>query len=409
MRTLKVPPRILQFTPLPTLQAIPTTHKNTRLRPNCISRSPQVGNKLQQAQNEYYAKKRGVQGTAYSDRSLGERSEDLNPRQRRRKDRFEDFIKFTAPRLQYKSIVMIQALLRGAYVRKKVFPQIVQFHAASVRTVDAMVDHYIEDVFIPDLLLELLAKNKVYENFDLYSEENRVLYEVRASIMEKVIRDMVKETVKTSTDNIVNRYLNKRYREKDADERDPLAMVVKSIMDGVMKKQAKDIASNAVHELSLDYLIQAQFYSLFNRVWLPREVEHTIVDTIEDFAVEEVIKGTIDKIIRQEAPRIADDALESEKARQDTEILENAFMEYLDRCILESCTNNLAIMYEEEEGRIHVKEQQEKALRDHARQKANKVKEENRELDKELALTKDDLEQKRKLVKDRQGFVNEIQ
>jgi hypothetical protein len=59
-----------------------------------------------------------------------------------------------------------------------------------------MIDHYIEDVYIPDLLLEILAKNKVYENFDLYSEENKILYEVRFSLMEKVIRDMVKETVK---------------------------------------------------------------------------------------------------------------------------------------------------------------------------------------------------------------------
>lgn len=292
--------------------------------------------KLQQAQNDYYAKKRGAQGTAYSDRSLGERSEDLNTRQRRRKDRFEDFIKYTAPRLQYKSIVKIQALIRGAYVRKRVFPQIVQFHAASVRVVDSMIDHYIEDVYIPDLLLELLAKNKVYENFDLYSEENRVLYEVRAGIMEKVIRDMVKETVKNSTDNIVNRYLNKRYRQKDVDERDPLAMVVKSIMDGVMKDQAKKIASEAVHQLSLDYLIEAQFNSLFNRVWLPREVEHTIIDSIEDIALEDVIKGAIDRIIMQEAPRIADEALEAEKNKQDNELLEHAFREYLDRCALET-------------------------------------------------------------------------
>ena len=47
-----------------------------------------------------------------------------------------------------------------------------------MRVVDSMIDHYIEDVYIPDLLLELLAKNKVYENFDLYSEENRILYQI---------------------------------------------------------------------------------------------------------------------------------------------------------------------------------------------------------------------------------------
>lgn len=220
-------------------------------------------------------------------------------------------------------------------LENKVFPQIVQFHAASVRTVDAMVDHYIEDVFLPDMLLELLAKNKVYENFDLYSEENKILYEVRFSLMDKVVRDMVKETVKNCTDSIVNRYLNKRYRDKDVDERDPLSMVVKSIMDGVMKKQAQEVARDALHELSLDYLIQAQFYSLFNRVWLPKEIEHTILDSIEDIALEDVIAGIIDDIIKQEAPRIGDDALEAEKQIQDNQILNNAFQEYVDRSVHE--------------------------------------------------------------------------
>lgn len=198
--------------------------------------------KLREAQNDYYAKKRAaLHGSAFSDRSLAEKSENLNSRQKQRKGRFEDFMKYTAPRLQYKKIILIQALFKGAYVRKRIYPQIKQFHVASVRVVDSMIDHYIEDVYIPDLLLELLSKNRVYENFDLYSDENKILYEIRASILDKVIRDMVKDIVKDNTERIVNRYLNKRFRDKDADERDPLCMVSKGIMDGVMKTQAKDI------------------------------------------------------------------------------------------------------------------------------------------------------------------------
>lgn len=279
-----------------------------------------------------------------------------------------------------------------------------QFHAASVRVVDTMIDHYIEDVYIPDLLLELLAKNKVYENFDLYSEENRILYEIRASYMNNVVRDMVKEIVKTCTDNIINRYLNKRYRQKDVDERDPMSMVVASIMNNVMKQQAKDIASKAVQELSLDYLIQAQFYSLLNRVWIPKEIEHTIVDSIEDIALEDVINGILDRIIIDEAPRVAEAALEGEKQKQETAMLEHAFGEYIDRCILESCVDNMSKLYEEEESKIHIKEQQEKAVRDHARLKTNKAKEEFRELNNELDKEKEMERLKASTAKDRQGF-----
>lgn len=57
---------------------------------------------------------------------------------------------------------------------------------------DSIIDHYIEDVFIPDLVLEILTKNRVYENIDLYSDENKVLFQIRMDIIEKVVRDMVK-------------------------------------------------------------------------------------------------------------------------------------------------------------------------------------------------------------------------
>jgi hypothetical protein len=172
-------------------------------------------------------------------------------------------------------------------------------------------------------------------------------------------------------------------------------------MDGVMKSHAKQIASDSIHQLSLDYLIQAQFNSLFNRVWLPREIEHTIVDTIEDVAVQDVISKYIDNIIHQEAPRIADDALQTEKDRQDQEILDHTFSEFLDRCVLESCVLTMAQLYEDEENKIHVKEQQEKALRDHAKNKSNQVKQEYRELNQQYP----DVSNQKEPERDAQGFI----
>jgi hypothetical protein len=50
------------------------------------------------------------------------------------------------------------------------------WHWGSVRYTDSLIDHYIEDIFIPDLVLEILTKNRVYENIDLYSDENKILY-----------------------------------------------------------------------------------------------------------------------------------------------------------------------------------------------------------------------------------------
>lgn len=105
-----------------------------------------------------------------------------------------------------------------------------------------MVDHYIEDVFLPDILLEILNKNRVYENFDLYSDENRILYEIRSSYLDSICREMIKGIVKTVSDDLINHYLRKRFATKDANERDPLWLVSNELFDNVLKVEIRNIA-----------------------------------------------------------------------------------------------------------------------------------------------------------------------
>ena len=83
------------------------------------------------------------------------------------------------PFLTLKKIVKIQSLIRGGLVRRKRWPEIVKFHMGTIHCADKMIDSYIEDVFIPDLVLEILTKNRVYENLDLYSTKERAIYSVR--------------------------------------------------------------------------------------------------------------------------------------------------------------------------------------------------------------------------------------
>ena len=73
-------------------------------------------------------------------------------------------------------------------MRRKRWPEIVKWHMGSIKCVDRLVDRYIEDTFLPDLVLELITKNRVHENLDLYSKQNRILYEIRQGIFERVVR-----------------------------------------------------------------------------------------------------------------------------------------------------------------------------------------------------------------------------
>jgi hypothetical protein len=49
----------------------------------------------------------------------------------------------------------------------------------AILVADKLVNAYIEDVFLPDIVLEILTKNRVYENVELYSPEVRAMVSVR--------------------------------------------------------------------------------------------------------------------------------------------------------------------------------------------------------------------------------------
>ena len=69
---------------------------------------------------------------------------------------------------------------------------------AAIKAVDRMVDAYIEDQFIPDLVLEILTKNRVHENLDLYSTENKILFSIRQSIFDRVLKEQVLQVMRTA-------------------------------------------------------------------------------------------------------------------------------------------------------------------------------------------------------------------
>ena len=68
----------------------------------------------------------------------------------------------------------------------------------AIKFTDKLIDNYVEDTFLPDLILEIITKNRVYENLDLYSIENRILYAIRATMIENVIRNEVRASMRVA-------------------------------------------------------------------------------------------------------------------------------------------------------------------------------------------------------------------
>ena len=90
----------------------------------------------------------------------------------------------------------MQALFRGALVRRKRWPEIVKWHMGAIKLTDKLIENYVEDTFLPDLILEIITKNRVYENLDLYSIENRILCAIRATMLDNVIRNEVRASMR---------------------------------------------------------------------------------------------------------------------------------------------------------------------------------------------------------------------
>ncbi len=47
----------------------------------------------------------------------------------------------------------------------------------------------------------------------------------------------------------------------------------------------RKIVQDSVHDLTYEYMIETQFNSLLNRVLIPREIERTVIETIEEMAI----------------------------------------------------------------------------------------------------------------------------
>jgi len=133
--------------------------------------------------------------------------------------------------------------------------------------------------------------------------------------MERVVRDMAKQTVKDVTNRFVNDYLSKRFKQKGIDEQDPLRLVSNGILENVMKGIARDIGKECLGGVVYDYMIEAQFISLFNNFYIRREVRKTCQEALEELAIGDVIQNYLDRIVREAVPVIAESEIDAEKKR----------------------------------------------------------------------------------------------
>lgn len=116
-----------------------------------------------------------------------------------KKDRKKQMEKLKEERelqMQLHKIVRIQALIRGAIVRRHKIKHIKQSYRAVRLAADSLISRYIDGIFIPDILLEIVTLNRMTETFDLYSPQTQVLMEIRNSLVTSVVKSQTEGVAK---------------------------------------------------------------------------------------------------------------------------------------------------------------------------------------------------------------------
>lgn len=72
-----------------------------------------------------------------------------------------------------------------------------------MQIIDNLVTNFLEDKMIPDLLIDILRKNEVYNNVGLHSSKAVAFLQTREEMLNKVLRKMIREQLMAAIDSLV--------------------------------------------------------------------------------------------------------------------------------------------------------------------------------------------------------------
>lgn len=98
--------------------------------------------------------------------------------------------------------------------------------AAAEIALDNIIDEYIEDNLLPEVILEIINTNNAYKDYGLYSSDYRAVVMIADELQEVVITEIVTTATKEILDFLVGDYLRKRHEAHIIEEtNDPILLL----------------------------------------------------------------------------------------------------------------------------------------------------------------------------------------
>ena len=261
---------------------------------------------------------------------------------------FSEFREKTLPMVRINKLTKIQALVRGWFTRKYILPYKKRIHFFAKRVLDYLIEDYIEDNLLPEIILEIINTNFAYKDYSLYTPDFRLIVQIADGIENKVIHLLCEEVVKEITRFIVQGYLRQRNEELIVSNKwDPISICMDDLIEIVIDKEIKALVPLTIRSEASDYLLEANIENIIRNQFIPIYCREIINEAAWEIAEERFVDENLEVIISQHINDIIIDSAEAEKDRIDLETLEDAFNAFMQRTILKEAINELIFLSKE--------------------------------------------------------------
>ena len=261
---------------------------------------------------------------------------------------FKEFREKTLPMIRIGKLKKIQALVRGWFTRKFILPYKRRIKRIALKCSEDLLEEYIEDNLLPEIILEIINTNFAYKDYSLYQPDFRILLQIADTIENQVIQALCEDVVKDITRFIVNDYLRRRVEDQIVSKKfDALTLLVDEYCDMIIEQDLPILVRDLIKYEADEYLLDANMANMLRNQFIPIYCREIINDAGWEIAEENFLNDCLEYVIGQHINDVIVDSAEAEKDRVDLETLENAFSVFIQRSILREAINELVLLNQE--------------------------------------------------------------
>lgn len=249
-----------------------------------------------------------------------------------------------------KKLVKIQAVARGWLARKKIVPRKRVTNYACYRVMESLIDQYVEDKLLIDIILEIISKFSASPDFMLNTPNERIAGLIAQSFENSLVHRICEQVAKEVINSTVNHYLNVRSRLKIIKgEFDPLIIICNNYADLLIDRLAEPLVKECISECSFEYMHEAYGIAVINSE-LPNILRGIVNEAGWELGMERFVEDCIDDEVMNTVLEAIPQAVQEAKFELDIKAKEKAFEIMMQRMILDIAVDELRVLDDKRRG-----------------------------------------------------------